>query len=72
MNITADLVFHLNIDLLRPKKAPFAFPDLPADMPGAKAMILHQRRDELQRHIDLPAFKSEQYHIQKLALILSH
>ena len=35
-------------------------------------MILHQRRDELRRDIDLPAFKREENHIQKLALRLSH
>ena len=61
-----------NVELLWRNEAAFGFPDLPADVPGAKAMILHQRRDELQRYIDLPAFKGEEYHIQKLALILSH
>ena len=58
--------------LLWRDEAAFGFPDLPADVPGAKAMNLHQRRDELQRHIDLPAFEGEEYHIQKLSLILSH
>ena len=48
------------------------FPDVPVDVLGAKALILRQNRDQLQRYIDLPAFKGDEYQIQKLALILHH
>jgi hypothetical protein len=61
-----------NAELLWRNESPFGFPDVPVDVLGAKALILRQNRDQLQRYIDLPAFKGDEYQIQKLALILSH
>ncbi|HEV8290357.1 MAG TPA: hypothetical protein VGP94_00470, partial [Tepidisphaeraceae bacterium] len=61
-----------NVELLWRNEAPFAFPNMAVDVLGAKAMILQQRRDQLERYLDLPVFKGDEYQIQKLALILSH
>jgi len=61
-----------NVELLWRNEAPFGFPNLPVDVLGAKALILQQRRDQLERYLDLPWFKGDEYQIQKLALMLSH
>jgi hypothetical protein len=61
-----------NVELLWRNEAPFAFPNMAVDVLGAKALILRQHRDQLERYLDLPAFKGDEYQIQKLALILSH
>jgi len=61
-----------NVELLWRNEAPFGFPDVPVDVLGAKALILGQHPSELERYVDLPCFKGDEYQIQKLALILSH
>ena len=61
-----------NLELLWRNEAPFALPNMAVDVLGAKTLILRQPRDELQRYVDLPSFKSDEYQIQKLALILCH
>ena len=61
-----------NLELLWRNEAPFALPNMAVDVLGAKTLILRQRRDELERYVDLPSFKSDEYQIQKLALILCH
>ena len=61
-----------NVELLWRNEAPFALPNMAVDVLGAKTLILRQRRDELERYVDLPSFKSDEYQIQKLALILCH
>src|SRR5436190_8482918 len=61
-----------NIELLWRNEAPFALPNMAVDVLGAKTLILRQPRDELERYVDLPSFKSDEYQIQKMALILCH
>jgi hypothetical protein len=61
-----------NVELLWRNEAPFGFPDVPVDVLGAKALILRQPGNELERYLDLPCFKGDEYQIQKLALILCH
>ena len=61
-----------NVELLWRNEAPFGFPDLPVDVLGAKSMILHQHREQLDRYLDLPWFAADEYQIQKLAITLLH
>jgi hypothetical protein len=59
-------------ELLWRNEAPFSSPNVAVDVLGAKALIFHARRDHLERHLDLPWFKADEYQIQKLAMTLSH
>jgi len=60
------------LELLWRNEAPFRFPNMAVDVLGTKALIFHARRDHLERHLDLPWFKADEYQIQKLAMTLSH
>jgi hypothetical protein len=61
-----------NVELFWRNEAPFGFPDTAVDGFGAKAMILNRDGQELERFLDLPWFKGDEYQIQKMAMLLGH
>ncbi|HEV8606566.1 MAG TPA: PQQ-binding-like beta-propeller repeat protein [Tepidisphaeraceae bacterium] len=61
-----------NVELLWRNESPFGFPNVAVDVFGAKALILDRDGKELERFLDLPWFKGDEYQIQKMAMMLSH
>jgi hypothetical protein len=60
-----------NVELLWRNEAPFSLPNMAVDVMAAKSLILQQRREQLESFLDIPWFKGDEYHIQKLCLVLS-
>ena len=52
-------------------ETPFSFPSMSAEIFAAKVLILHEPIERLERYIDLPWCKADEYYIQKLSLILA-
>lgn len=61
-----------NVELLWRNEAPFSFPNMAVDVMAVKSLILQQRREQLEPFLDIPWVKGDEYHIQKLAIILSN
>ena len=60
-----------NVELLWRNETPFSFPTMSQEIFSARAMILNEPPDKLAPFIDLPWCKADEFHIQKLALVLS-
>ena len=58
-----------NVELLWRNEAPFSFPDMSNDIFAAKALILHEPAQTLERFIDIPWCRADECYIQKLALL---
>jgi hypothetical protein len=55
-----------NVELMMRNECPFAFPTLSAEAFSAKAMILGEPAEKLERYLDIPWCKADLFYIQKL------
>jgi hypothetical protein len=58
-----------NVELLWRNEAPFSFPDLSADVFAARALILGEAGEVLEKFVDVPWCKGDEYYVQKLAMV---
>lgn len=60
-----------NVELLWRNEAPLSLPTMSLEAFQAKALIAKEPAQQLVRFLDIPWCKGDEYHIQKLALVLS-
>ena len=58
-----------NVELLWRNEAPFSFPSMSNDIFAAKALILCEPPEMLEKFIDIPWCRADECYIQKLALL---
>jgi hypothetical protein len=58
-----------NVELMWRNEAPFSFPTMSNEIFAARAAILHHPATQLEKYIDIPWCKADEYYIQKLALL---
>jgi hypothetical protein len=59
-----------NVETLWGNEVPLAFPTESLEIFAARAMILNEPANDLEKFIDRPWCKGDEYYIQKLALAL--
>ncbi len=59
-----------NVEQLMRNEAPMQLPTTPLEIFTARALLLHEPPERLQRHLDLPWCRADEFYLQKLALIL--
>jgi len=59
-----------NVELMWRNECPFAFPTMSAEIFAARALILRESPDKLQRFLDIPWCKADLFYIQKLVFCI--
>lgn len=59
-----------NVETMWRNECPFSFPTLSAEVFAARATILHESAEKLERFIDIPWCKADLFYIQKLVYCL--
>jgi hypothetical protein len=59
-----------NVELMWRNECPFAFPTMSAEIFAARALILRESPDKLERFLDIPWCKADLFYIQKLVFCI--
>jgi outer membrane protein assembly factor BamB len=59
-----------NVELMWRNECPFAFPTMSAEIFAARALILGESTDKLERFLDIPWCKADLFYIQKLVFCI--
>jgi hypothetical protein len=59
-----------NVELMRRNECPFAFPTMSAEIFAARALILGESGEKLERDLDIPWCKADLFYIQKLVFCI--
>ncbi len=59
-----------NVELMVRNESPMSFPTMSAEIFAARAMILREPAEQLERYLDLPWCKADLFYIQKIVMCL--